>query len=186
MSFASDYVNVTDLGLASNRVKGKMIISASSLVADLQGINSKNEVIDVFLKYASECFCNVVVFTAFSHSIQLLKGCGANLRTPSYLGSINVDKNTIIRRVIVNKFPYRGSIPVGYDEKTIFMRFFKTFAEEVYLYPGAIGRENTDILFYADGYKDTRSSSILTFEYIVEKTILALRYLWVKKRLFTI
>lgn len=181
-----DFMDVIDMSAREKPVCEKFIVPQYEIVQYFSEVKTKNEVVDGFLRFGGCCFANLAVFSVFSNSIQFLKGAGDNVRGSECLGSVPVDKNTVIRRVIVNKFPYRGPIPVGEDEKRVIDKFFNRYAEEVFVYPGSIRGEETDILFYADGFEGERESSIVSFEYIIEKTILALKLLWVQKELTTI
>ena len=186
MNHEAEFVSVDAVQPVSVENEVPFIIPQHEIVNYFSEISSKNEAIEGFFKFGSQCFSNLAVFSVFSRSVQFLKGEGENIKENPYISACNVDLNTIIRRVIINKFPYRGKIPVGKDEKNLFSKFFSAYAEEIFLYPGNIRGEETDILFYADGNKHDRKPSLATFEYIVEKTVLSLKLLWVQKQLVTI
>lgn len=186
MNSIEKYVSVSDATEKKKPLPTKFIVSQYEIVQYFSKVDSKNEVIQGFLKFGGECFDNLAVFSVFSKSIQFLNGQGENIKNPGYVGSYSIDRNSVIRRVVVNEYPYRGNIPVGSDEKEVFNKYFNSYSEEVFLYPGNIRGEETDILFYSDSFRHNRESSIVTFEYIIEKTVLALKYLWVRKLLKSI
>jgi hypothetical protein len=180
------YINLKAALGKKRPLSSKFVIPQQEIVQYFSDVGSKKEVIEGFLNFSGSCFANMAIFSIFSRSMQLLKGVGDNIKAPLYLGSLDIDKNSVVRRVVINKFPYRGNIPVGTEEKAVFSKFFNSFAEEIFLYPGSIVGEETDVLFYADAFQANRESAIATFEYIIEKTVLALKYLWVQKQLNTV
>lgn len=187
MESVDKYIDVKDI--SNNKikpVKPRFIIPQDQIVKYFSEVSSKTDVLKGFLEFGKKCFSNLAIFSVFQKSIQLLRGEGENIKEPHFMGTFGVDKNTIVRRAIVNKYPYKGPIPVGSDEKQVFRNYFNRFAEEVFLYPGSIRCEETDILFYCDTFQQDRESTLMTFEYVVEKTIQALRFLWIKKQLTTI
>lgn len=182
-----DYIDALEEGsLPIPPVVSRFVIPQHEIVGYFSDVRSKNEVLDGFLKFGNSCFSNLAVFSAFSNAIQFLKGAGDNIKKSIHIGSLNIDRNTILRRAVVSRFPYKGAIPIGSDEKVLFSKYFNRYAEEVFIYPGCIRGVDTDILFYADGFESERESSIATFEYLVEKSILSLKLLWVQKQLVTI
>lgn len=186
MVSGGEYVDVKERLVETRPILHRFIVPQYEIVQYFSRVQSKSRVVDGFLRFGNHCFANLAIFSVFSRAIQFLKGTGDNIKRPPHLGAFSVDKNTIIRRAIVNKFPYKGPIPVGSDEKDIFSRFFNEHAEEVFIYPGSIQGEDTDTLFYADGFEEDRESSLATFEYVVEKAILSLKFLWVQRQLTTI
>lgn len=180
------YINISDIPQKVGAKAAKFLIPQAEIVRYFSGVRSKNEVIDGFLRFGGASFANLAVFSTFSKAIQFLKGKGRNIKEFPALGAINVDANTVVRRVIVSKYPYRGVIPLGSEEKIVFGKFFNCYAEEVFIYPGNISAMDTELLFYADTFMESRESSLLTFEYVVEKAVLALKLLWVQKKLAAI
>lgn len=186
MTGYDDYITIKVAPAVRNGAVPRYIIPPAEIVDFFSNSHTKNSILEGFLEFGNRCFLNTAVFSVYSHSIQFLKGSGANIRKSGHLGGINIDQNTVIRRAIVSKFPYCGAIPTGSDEKVVFSKFFNRFAEEIFLYPGSIGGGDTDILFYGDTFEADRDASLATFEYLIDKTTLALKLLFVQRRLLAI
>lgn len=180
-----DVVSIDFLDL-SRRFEIPFLVPQSELIEYFSRVRTKNEIVEGFLEFGSRCFSNLALFTVFSRSLQYLTGRGDNIRSNPHLGAFDIDLNTIVRRAVRGKFPYRGPIPIGLDEKVIFDRYFNSYAEEVFLYPGCIRGAETDVLFYADTPVMNRERSVVTFEYVLEKTVIALKLLWFQRQLATV
>lgn len=183
---ADGFIDVNEISIEKRRKVRKIIVPRRDIIEHFSNAGSKNEIIDGFFNFASVCFANLAVFSVFLREIQFLRGIGKNIKEGVYIGAYNIDMNTVIRRTIVSRLPYRGPIPVGVDEKQVFGKFFNHFADEVFLYPVCIRNNTADILFYGDTLQDEREACLATFEYIVDKTVLALRLLWIRQQLNTL
>ncbi len=181
-----EYMHVCEDGHLDAAPRGPFMVPQYEIVQYFSGVQSKRDIVEGFLDFAGRCFSTVSIFSARSTSIQFLKGRGENIRKIPQMGSIHLEQDSVMRRVSLNKYPYRGPIPSGKYESDFFGRFFNRYADEIFIYPGSIRSEDTDALFYADGANGERALCLATFEYVVEKTILALRLLWVQKQLTTI
>lgn len=162
-------------------------LESGAIVHCLSKVKSKTEVIKSFLNFARHYFHNVAVFAVYpDYRMQLVGSSGSRMRDAGeQLGSITIERTTIFRRVIANNYPYHGRFPVGEEERNIFNKFVMGLPDEIWVWPTEVGG-SVDFLFYAEQPTGQRQWVVSKFEYLIEKTVLALKLLLVKKQLNTV
>lgn len=133
-----------------------------------------------FLRFAQPLFATVVVFSVQAKCIRYLNGHGENLHGPSMLTvPIAWMDGVLIRRIITQRMPYQGAIPVDIEEKQMLAQFLKDLPSTCWLYPVAIG-DGVDCLIYADTPKMVPRMATQRLEFALGKMVLALRRLLVE------
>lgn len=155
----------------------------SEIMAHFSAIRSKTEVIHGFLSYGRRFFENVAFFIVTRRSVTFLGGEGPNiLPAVAIPPEIAIDRVCLVRRSIVNEMKYNGPVPLGTDDSDVFLQFLRGLPDEASLYPGRVSQD-VDTLFYAESPRGILDVSAAGLDFVIEKTILALRMLYVKQQL---
>lgn len=96
--------------------------------------------------------------------------------------SIPLEDVSLIRRCLETLSPYRGSVPVGEDDKRIMLGFLRELPDECWIYPAAIG-DFADIIYYAERPIGDTGHATDHLEFVIGKTVLSLRRLLIEQLL---
>ncbi len=142
--------------------------------------HDKSALLNGFLRFVSPCFGTIVVFSVQPRWMKFLTGRGVELKNRKLLETpIGWMESPLVRRMILQRMPYQGPIPIDIEEKQVFAQFLQNFPAHCWLYPAAIG-DAVDCLIYAD--TPTMAPRVATerLEFVIGKLVLAMRRLLVE------
>jgi hypothetical protein len=152
----------------------------TKMIRYFQNCQDKQSVLDGMLNFVRPYFENCAVFAIQQNKLTWLMGEGSNLQGQSAMPPIALAGDTVVCRCIMERNPYNGPIPLGSDERKLFLSFLQEIPSGCLLYPTAIG-DVTDCLIYAEGPKIDRADATERLEFIIGKGVLALRRMLIER-----
>ncbi|MBU4484355.1 hypothetical protein KKA47_02925 [bacterium] len=139
-----------------------------------------------FVTFAKEYFQNIALFIIWSRSIRLVEATGPNvIFDKGRKEEVRLADTNLFRSVIQSGHQYRGSVPLDKEGRKEFDRFLTEIPKEFWLYPVRVS-DKVDFVVYADTCLGVEEHCTAKFEYILEKSRLAMRLMLVKKKLETL
>ncbi len=150
------------------------------IIDHFRSCQDKSRLLAGFLQFSTPCFGTVIVFSVQPKQMRYLVGHGTALQADHILQApIPWMNGTLVRRIVMQRMPYQGPIPMDVEEKQMFAQFLQLLPSCCWLYPMAIG-DVVDCLIYADSPKIAPRMATQRLEFVIGKMVLALRRLLVE------
>lgn len=144
--------------------------------------NQKQEILEGFLHFAGRHFETAGIFAVQEDELIPLCGIGNNLKIvgKGAKSAIDFTECSIARRTISKELPFCGPVPSSEVDNNFFLGFLHNIPEQCWLYPVAIG-DVIDCLIYAERPKGMLGKSTKQLEFLIEKLVLSLRWMWMQQ-----